>query len=126
MGVYSDVKTVKQLLNIPDIVTASDAKIEQAVDDADSYANTQLTLFTTVPIADPDPGLIQLCNRYAAATATYWNSQTKAPELLDAIKYYERRLSNYIQTVYGKRTTDGMGENRWTKTSSGILGNESS
>lgn len=124
MGVYADLRQVKQMLNIPDTTTSQDDKLTRHIGEADNYANNQLALFTTTPVPNPDPNLVSLCSALAASLATYWNSQSKSPDLLDGIKYYEKRLANHIQAVYGRRNLDGLGENRWGKTSSGILGTE--
>jgi hypothetical protein len=124
MGRYSDLRQVKLLLNIPDSVTASDDKLNRHIAEADNYVDTQLGLFVATPVANPDPNIISLGSSLAAAFATYWNSQSKSPDLLASITYYERRLANHIQAIYGKRNIDGLGASRWGKSTGGILGTE--
>lgn len=124
MPQIGDLRQTKQILNLPDTFVASDDKILGAILEADSLALSQLRTFGVTSLPNPDPDLIRLCCGLAAATVTYWNSQTKSPDLMDAINHYQKRLTNYIQSIYGGRTMDGYGSNRFAKVSSAVTGTE--
>ena len=115
---------VKKRLNLADTDVTQDQKIQEFISEADSFTNTQLAIFTTVPIINPEQELISLNTSLAAALTQFWTSQTKSPDLKAIIDYYETRLAAYIQSIYGKRARDGLGTGLWSKAKSQVTGTE--
>lgn len=114
-------RQVKQRLQISDSITAADEKIQAFMREADNYINTQIGLFATTPIANPDDELNMLSSSLAAVIYNYFQSP-QAP--MEGIKEYKKAIGDHIRAVYVKETDTGLTVNTISKTVSKIDGTE--
>lgn len=117
---YFNLNSVKALLHIDQTNSAQNNAILDLGAQADDFINSQLGIFTTVPIAEPNDQVIRLSNKLTAAWYIYWNSPTHPMQGVWDIK---KEIELFVQSTYGKRT-DTLGANRWGGTGSGMDGTE--
>lgn len=117
---YYNLNSIKAKLAIDQSNTTQDNKLKDLGADSDDYINSQLGIFTTVPIADPDEQIIRLANKLTAAWYIYWNSPTHPMQGVYDVK---KEIEIYVQSQYGKRT-ETLTQNTWGKAGSGLTGTE--
>jgi len=105
---YADLRETKRRLNIPDTVEASNPKIEDQMQEADNYVNTQIKLHATTPIENPDAELVSLSSSLAATFFNYWQTPIKDRNL-DGIKSWKKAIQDHIQATYGRYNPTGLG-----------------
>jgi hypothetical protein len=103
---FASLKKVKQLLNIPDSVIATDEKIKTQMDDADSFVNVQVRVHQDTPVVDPDEQLISLASGLAASIYNYWQTPAK-DRTLDGIEKWEKRVADHVKAVFGLTDVSG-------------------
>lgn len=111
----------KEHLNIPTLITASDAKITTSMNTADTYIDTQTALHATLPITPIPPELAQLASSLAAADYNYWQSPQKN-ELLKSITFWEKRIQDFIMANFGKKNPTELAGGKIFGTTRGITG----
>ncbi len=118
---YADLKQCKLRLQISDSIVAADEKIQAFMREADSYINTQVNLFATTPIKNPDDELKMLSSSLAAALYNYFQSP-QAP--MEGVKEYKKAIGDHIRANYYKETDTGLSADTISKTASAINGTE--
>lgn len=119
---YADLKSVKQYLNIPDSITATDEKIETNMRDADSFVNVQMGVHEATPLTEPDQQLISLASGLAASLYNYWTTPAK-DRTLDGVKQWENRIGYHVKAVHGNTDISGT-TGRTFRTTRGVTGTE--
>lgn len=118
--VYFQLPAVKALLHIDASNTAQDNPIKDLGAQSDDFIDSQVGIFTSVPLAAPPDQIIRLSNKLTAAWYIYWNSPTHPMQGVYDIK---KEIEQYVQSTYGKRS-QSLPHGTWGKTGSGMDGTE--
>lgn len=105
---YASLTETKRRLNKSQLTAASDAKIQDLMNEADNYVNIQISNHAITPIANPDAELISLASSLTAAIFNYWQTPIKERNL-SGIKEWKQSIQDHIMTTYGKYNPSGLG-----------------
>ena len=99
---YAGLRKTKRRLNIPDLTTSSDGKVQDQMNEADNYVNVQINLHALTPLVNPDPELVSLASSLAATLFNYWQTPIKDRNL-DGIKTWKQSIQDHILATYGRK-----------------------
>ena len=118
---YGVVDQVKGSLHIAPNITGQDAEIAKMIDQADDFINTQLSIFAIEPLNNPIPEQIRRMSNQLAIEWYYHYNTPLHP--MEGVTNVEKIIEKYFRAIYAKQS-DTIGQNRITKTASGLTGTE--
>jgi hypothetical protein len=116
---YYDLTNIKNKLHIDDV--DQDPYLSRLGEGADAYVNTQIGIHATTPISFTDNEIKELADKHAASEYLMWNSPEHPRDLYDAAR---KDIQDYIKATYGKENADGLTDDQFAKTDSGVTGLE--
>jgi hypothetical protein len=119
---YADLKQVKERVNIPQSNTNSDEKLGSFMKEADSFVNSQFSIFEITPLSNPDPEIISLASGLAASIYNYWQTPAK-DRTLDGVREWKKSIADHLKAVKGQKTLLDTSGNSFSSTK-GVTGTE--
>lgn len=104
---YGDLREVKRRLNLSDSESTSDQKIQDYINEADNFINTQISSHALTPISAADAELVSLSSSLAAALFNYWQTPIKDRNL-DGITSWKASIQNHLMAAYGRKSANGL------------------
>lgn len=121
MADYGSQTIVKRKLNLNTGSTEADDTIDDALEEADEFINTRVTLLNGSAPLVGDASLNALGSAYAAAIYNYLTSPSKP---MDGMKHYESKIINHLKAKFTGTMEDEITQDTFSKSASRTLGTE--
>jgi len=118
---YGDLLYVKGRLHLATNITPQDDEIGRMIQEADDFIDSMIAVFVSTPLNGIIPDQIRrLSNKLAVEWYYHYNTPLHP---IDGVTNIKKEIEQYFRATYASQT-DSMGQNRITKTASGMTGTE--